>query len=495
MRPIHPKRRALLLAAVLLVGLAAPGAGQSAQASSKWKARAKAVKVAEWPAPFRSVTARPGKKPGTAVVKWRASEKTTSYYRLDMASTVFHPNQKPLPKKGRNFRSVKIPRTATSYTISAKLAAKVGAPLGSGNHIFYRFYAVNSVGKKRTVAWPGIHATATAPLPPTSASSGGGKIRIASFNVASVRATLNINGRLPWVERRNKVARSILNSGAGIIALQELGPGNIYDGGSRAGGTLKRQTDDLVDAVNKRSPKRPYALVRRTAYYEPGLGYGSQGMRILYDTTRFQQLLDCPDTSETTNRKGATVIVEYSRSCSFQLPIRSNDRAKERRTAGYAKFRDLRTGKEFYVVSVHLDPRPGTTKKQQRGFGDLRAAQARYVVKKMKQINTEKLPVFVGGDLNSWQNQQQVGASAHRVFVANGYYDGSATRKRQGMELPTTSGWARTTVKPAYGFGSRIDYVLAWGVRGSLQYKNTMVRTQSARGSDHSLVWATFRLP
>lgn len=471
----------------LVCATVTPGVtGTPAQAASAkaWQVEAKRIKVSKWPARFKSVTGKPGKAPGTAVIRWRASNATTSYYRLDMASTIFHPSSKTMPKKGRNFRSVKIPRSAKSYTISAKLAAKVGAPVGSGNHIYYRFYAVNAAGKKKiTRVWPGLEATATSParLPAT-----GTNIRIATFNVASVRATLNKAGRLPWLDRRDRIASMIRSSGAGIVALQELGPGNTKDGGSLDRGTLTRQTDDLVTAVNMLSPNQPFALVRRTSYYTPGSTNGTQGMRILYDTTRYRQMLHCPDTTGNS---------QNSPSCSFALPTRPGDAERNRLRAAYAKFTEVATGKQFYVVSAHLDARLGATKAEQRSFGALRKSQARTIIQFMRKLNTEKLPIFVAGDFNSWQNQPVVGASAQQVFLANGFYDGLAAAKRSGVAMATASQW-KTTVTPAStGFGSRIDYIMAWGTSGSVEYHNTMLRRDTARVSDHALIWATFRLP
>ncbi|TQL62114.1 endonuclease/exonuclease/phosphatase family metal-dependent hydrolase [Rarobacter faecitabidus] len=481
-----PRTRLRALAIAVLVASLVAGLGTAiapAAQAATWKSQAKKVKASAWPARVAKVTAGPGSAPGTAIVKWKASNETTSYYQLDLASTMFSKSDKTLPTRGRDFHSIKIPRNARSYTVSAALAAKVGAPIGSGNHIFFRFYAVNSAGKKNIVrVYPGLHAFTTAP----PATGGTTDLTVASYNVGSIKAAVKTKGATPWSSRRAKVASIIASSGAGLVALQEVGPGNIVDGGAVKSTGLPRHTDDLVAALADKVGSDKYRLVRTTPYVQAGKTSGSQGARILYDSTQYKLLSNCP---EETGKNA------YSPSCSFPLPLNSGDSEGYRRRAAYALFEQISTGKVFYFVSVHLEHREGTTSKSILKLDKLRGKQATAVVSTMKSINTSGYPVIIGGDLNSWQNYQRTGALPQTKFLKGGYIDGASATKRVGVKYPTSSQWATTVKASTVGFGSRIDYLLAKGVAGATRYTNTMVRKDSRRGSDHALIKVTFRLP
>lgn len=180
---------------------------------------------------------------------------------------------------------------------------------------------------------------------PTAASpkATGKKIKIASFNVRTARA---ISDNRSWLDRRMDIDTEIASHAPQVIALQELGPGRADGKTGRTVGTV-RQTESLEQA-HKAIGASKYWLVRTTPYVAAGKPSGTQGARILYDSNKLGLSSLC---SETTGNRN------YSSSCSIKLPLLSGDSEKLRRRAAYAKLRNKATGKQFYVVSAHLDGR------------------------------------------------------------------------------------------------------------------------------------------
>ena len=427
-----------------------------------------------------SLTAVGGSAPGTVVFRWTQKKTYTTSYVLELATSSFATGA-----KGLNHLKITIPGTKSSYTLTAAKAAKAGAPLGSGTYLYYRFRAVNkgSAGS-RTRVFPNLRAVLPSPVAPATT---GTTLHVASYNVASVKATAGSSAGGEWLSRVDKVAKTIVDSDAGVVGLQELGPGSAVDGGSLNGGTVASQAQSLVSAVHQRSGGSGFQLVRSTSYFAPGTKHDSQGARILYDSSRYRQLSSCAEN---------TGNADWSASCTILLPLASGDSEAQRRRAAYALFEDLSTGARFWFVSAHLDSRNSTKASLQKKYATLRGKQAATVASTMASLNASlNLPIVVTGDFNDWQNDQAAGNPPHETFVAKGYYDASAAQTRVNTALPTTSQW-RTTVEPAaLGFGTRFDYILVHGARGAVRYVNTMVAKDANRASDHALVHAILRIP
>lgn len=480
---------ALAVSSALILGPAAVGTASAAPASTPVLASAAtglatAKATVRIPERIRSLAAKPGAKPGTVTFSWKQNKKHTTAFVLEIASTAFSPTNKTLPKRGRDYQRIVISGKKSSYTLSAKRAAKSGATPRSGAHLYYRFSAVNKTkAGKRTRVYPGLRAVL--PRAATPAATGT-SLRVASYNVASVKATLTKPG-LSWDARRTKVASTILASRAGVVGLQELGPGSKYDGGSTA--NAPRQTDDLVATLRSlakaQGSSASYRLVRTTPYVAPGTTHGSQGARILYDASRYTLRSTCGETTGTRS---------YSASCTIAMPVLPGDSRGKQRKAAYAQLADRATGKTFYVVSAHLDPRKDSAGSKGR-YDTLRRDQVRAIMRAIDAINTTGDPVLMTGDLNSWQSNKHTGSLPHRALIAAGYHDGAASTKRTNAQYPTTTGWATTAKASSIGYGPRLDYVLAKGVQGSVAYKAHVTKKDATRASDHHLVWAQFRLP
>lgn len=482
---------ALTLSFALVLGPAAVGTASAAPVPTAAQAPAltglaavKAKTKVRIPERIRWVKAKPGAKPGTVTFTWKQNKKHTTAFVLEIASTSFSPTNKSLPKRGRDYQRIVISGKKSSYTLSAKRAAKSGATSRSGAHLYYRFSAINKTkAGKRTRVYPGLRAVLPRPAKP---SATGTSLRVASYNVASVKATLKKPGR-SWDARRAKVASTILSSRADVVGLQELGPGSKYDGGSTK--NAPRQTNDLVATLRSQAKAKgssaDYRLVRTTPYVAPGTSHGSQGARILYDASRYTLRSTCAETTGSRN---------YSDSCTIAMPVLSGDSRGKYRKAAYARFEDRRTGKTFYVVSAHLDPRKDSKGSKGR-YDKLRRNQVRTIMRSIDAINTTGDPVILAGDLNSRQSNQFTGSLPHRALIAAGYHDGAASAKRINAQYPTTTGWATRAKAASIGYGPRLDYVLAKGIQGSVAYKAHVKKKDSRRASDHHLVWAQFRLP
>jgi len=446
-----------------------------------WSTTARTATAAK-PTPSKArFRVKPGKKPGSVTFRWKKRNLRPSKYVLTIASSMFYPGSEGLARRGRHQRKIVIPGKRSSYTVSPKVAKKAGVRVGSGDTLYYRFVTkYPKKAKKRTQLSTGLHGTLTAP---GKKPRKGAKVRVATYNVASATVTAPETGvGRPWLNRVAKVAKIINDSGAGIVGLQELGPGNQIDGHLSMTRDPVRQTDSLVTKLNKDLERAPWRLVRAGAYTGPGVPQGTQGARILYDASRYELLTDCDDD------------VPASTSCTISTPILPGETTMtNERRAAYAEFRDRSTGTRFYVVSAHLDYRRGATAAQQRAYDLLRKKQAKRVVRFMQSINTDNRAVILTGDLNGWQNDVVSGNPAHDALLKAGYYDASATKKRKGDDLLTSTSW-RTSI-PRTSLASRLDYIMVRGVKGSLSYVNTMVASDAARASDHSLVMADLRIP
>lgn len=459
---------ALSVSSVLAVGLVT--ASQPAGAASS-------------PSAVSSVTAVPGARPGEAVFRWTSAGTHTDYFVLETALTSFSTSSRSsLPRHGRNAKAFTIAASARSWTMSAAQATSAGAGVGSGNYLYYRLYAVNKEGTQTaTKAYPYLQAVMPRALG-TSRSRKGTDIRVATFNVRTVKATKD---KRNWLKRVDDVAGEILTSRAGVVLLQEVSPGRA-DGKGGSTAKVGRQTTTLLDHLAKQGGNAyDYKMARTTSYLKSGLPRGTQGGRVLFDNKRYKLLSSCP---EKTGKKS------YHASCSFKLPILSTDSEKKRRRGGYALLQNRGTGQRFWAVSAHLDPRHSSSKTKGPRYERLRGDQARYLVSFINKINTRGYPVVFGADLNSWQSDR-CGYSGHDVFIAAGYYDTASALTQTRADYNTSNGFDTTLRPSTHGFGPHLDAVLVKGGKGGAdRWMNMMANPDPDRPSDHNLVYADIRI-
>jgi len=307
---------------------------------------------------------------------------------------------------------------------------------------------------------------------PTIAASKAKVVRVATFNVRTARAT---HDKRSWLKRSPDVAREILSRNPGVVALQELGPGRA-DGKK---GTLKgrvRQTTSLTNSLKRLGGGR-YKLVRTTSYFAPGTKHGTQGARILYDSSRFTLKTRCPEKTGKRN---------FNKSCAFDLPLAPGDSKEKLRSAAYAEFADKRTGHRFFVVSAHMDSRHSKSNKVEAKYNRLRASQARAVANKLARVNPHNRPVVFGGDINSWRTDRGRYAP-HRALVAKGYRDAAKAKVRINYAYTTVNHYDVKLKKSRSGNGTRLDVIMVKGARGVTRYENKMAVVDRSRPSDHNM--------
>jgi endonuclease/exonuclease/phosphatase family metal-dependent hydrolase len=295
-------------------------------------------------------------------------------------------------------------------------------------------------------------------------------LRVGTFNVRTARAN---DGR-SWLQRANDVAREIASRGPGVLAVQELGPGRADGSKGTTTGHL-RQTVSLERSLKSVIGDSRYQLVRTTPYVRPGTNHGTQGTRILYDTRKFKLLSHCPEKTGSKN---------YNSSCSMNLPLRSSDSESLRRSAAFAKFAHRKTGKRFWVVSVHLDDRHSSSLSTEKSYNALRGAQARAVYLKVNGLRKADEKIIYAGDFNSWATNR-AGDAPREYLLHQGFQDTAAAAKtRINIKYPTVNHFNTTlSAKPI-----RLDVVMIKGSKRVLRYENVMKRVDSSRPSDHNLV-------
>ena len=457
---LHRRAAAMVVSVVLMLGLLPSLPATAAPAM---------------PSRISSVSAQPGPQPGEVTFRWSGAGQNTRYYLLETGLTSFSPSRySSLPRHGRSATYFRISPLTRSFTLTAAQTAAAGAGLGTGRHLYYRIFAVNESGSSTaTRAYPSLGAVMPRGL---AANAVGTPVRMATFNVRTARAR---SDKRHWQVRAASVAREIAQQSPGVVAIQELSPGRV-DG--KNGSTLKvgRQTTSLTDELAKIGAGR-YKLVRSTFYVKSGTKFNTQGARILYDSELFSlSARQCP---EKTGKK------YYNGSCTVTLPLLKGDSENLRRKAAFAMLTSRATGKSFYVVSAHLDPRHSSSASTEARYNDLRGAQVRAILAKVDAENSRGLPVLFGADINSWQNNR-VGDAPHEALVAAGYYDGVAAIQHVNLAYPTVNHY-RPVLKPKpSGFGTRIDVVMVRGARGSNLYHNVLRPEEAARPADHNLVLA-----
>jgi len=428
------------------------------------------------PTSISSVTSKPGPNVGEITFTWIHDGKNTTGYVLRTALSSWSDTDPKMAKTGRQQRSLDISEKLRTITLTEAQVTAAGAGVATGNHLYFRFAAVNkgSNGETTTKNYPYLRAMLPKPLP---ASTSNGKIRVGSFNVRTARA---LQDARTWLQRAPDVATAIVGSNAGVVALQELGPGRA-DGATGTTGGTPRQTDSLLTALDKVNGTK-YDLVRTTPYVSSGQTSGTQGMRILFDNTRYILRSSCPDTTG----KSA-----YSSSCSIVTPILASDSESERRRAAVAEFEDRATGLRFLFVSAHLDSRHSDTVATEVSYDALRKSQANTIAAAVDALNPKNVPVIIAGDMNTWQNSR-VNNSAHDTLIDQGYYDMSAAVTRTNFQYGTINHFDTTMKVAAQGFGTRLDMILVKGARGATRFDNVMEVTDSTRPSDHNLILADF---
>ena len=303
------------------------------------------------------------------------------------------------------------------------------------------------------------------------------RVRVATFNVRTARADIGTTRQ--WLHRALSVAQEIDRANPGIVSIQELGPGRA-DGQRISVGDGLRQTTSLLKELDSIGADR-YQLTRTTAYVEPGAYHGTQGPRILFDKTKYRLVSNCVETTGKSN---------WNPSCAMVMPT---VKAVAPISAAYAEFEDRSTGRNFFVISAHLDSRHSSTLSTEKSYDALRAAQASAIYAKVNSLADGK-PIIFGGDINSWRTK--AGSHApYNYLYGKGFREAAAKAPSKiNAQYPTVNHWYTTLKANAAGRQVALDVVMLNRGKSFSTYENVMKVVDSSRPSDHNMVVADLTL-
>jgi exonuclease III len=335
------------------------------------------------------------------------------------------------------------------------------------------FAATAAAATLALLASPGLAAeavpTSQAPTAVTAqAAAAGTAVRFATFNVRTSRADIGTSRQ--WLRRALSVAQEIKDHNPGIVAIQELGPGRA-DGKRVSVGNGLRQTTSLLKALDSIGASK-YNLTRTTAYVKPGAYHGTQGTRILFDSSRYRLVTRCVETTGTSN---------WNPSCGMVIPNKGGPPS----SAAFAEFEDRSTGRNFFVISGHLDSRHSGTLSKERSYDAIRAAQIRAIDAKVNKLANGK-PIIFGGDINSWRTK----AGSHAPFnylYSKGFRDSARAANKIDAQYPTVNHWKTTLKANAKGRQVALDVIMLNRGKSFSTYENVMKVVDSSRASDHNM--------
>jgi endonuclease/exonuclease/phosphatase family metal-dependent hydrolase len=413
--------------------------------AARWSAPVRVATKAHLPDKIQNAHGVPGTRPGETTFRWKSGGGHTDFYRITTALTPFGTSR--TPATGRHSTTFKVGGNRRSVTLTPAQTARAGAGVGTGRHLFFRITAVrkgNADSASRRYAHLG-HTTVAGKGP----TGNGAALRFASYNVHV--ASKDVPGH-PWKDRAPLVARNLSRAAPDVVALEEMIP-SMWT--SSAGGRG-------LAAELKRVGMGQYHLTVTDGYTKSSPG----DARILYDPDKVTMTGKCATDPG---------------SCTILMP----DPSGKARLAAYAQFK-VATGQRFWFVAAHLNP--GNTAKTD----SVRGKQAQAIVEGMSRINSEHLPVIVGGDFNSSQTSNGKDAP-HTAFLQGGYFNTSSARRQIDLEYNSVNAYKSPQRRSNYGFGSMIDSILTLGMPGASDFKQW--RTTGPYPSDHNLVTTDLRLP
>ena len=388
-------------------------------------------------APSGPVTAASGPGPGEVTFTWETQGLYTDYFKIETATS-------PFANGMRDHRVFKVDPDLRTYTLSAEQTASANAGVGTAWTLVWRFRAVNEGTAGSEQRYFGQGQSRVPGMAPTGTGS---PIRVASYNI---RTDKGESGELGWINRVPHIVQQIEDRKPGIVLLQEL-----YSP------MVPRFVATLAD-----HDMNHYALNRETALKSGLADEKKLQNRLLYDATKYEMVDEC-DTSTT------------STDCHIIWP---SDTGPD--YSPYVRMRDLATGQEFYVLSLHLP--------NGAALDGVRHKAMDAIVEELAKVNTDSLPVILGGDTNS--SQLRTGVRPHDVLMESGFYDTASTVDHVNPEFGTANDFEYQEPS-AFGISPRIDLIATHGMPGSARFVNEVIKQGKPFPSDHNMIWADLRLP
>lgn len=396
----------------------------------------------------------PRLKRGTRVV-------VTASYSNDVLATA-----------GKHWSTSSIPstRTSTVVTIPSSYRSKVGSV--SGNPVYVRVFFYNGSKKSKS---PVVFGWAS---PARVTGTAADRLTVATWNVGNYGATQSLKGHT-WNDRRAAVAAGIVRAAPDVLTVQELSTANVRGSGA----TAVYQYQDLANLL------KPHGY--RLAL--PNVAKGGTGV------ARESHIF--VDSKVTVVAAGLASQKAVARSYSPSTPfVTKSGSAETDRQFAWAHLRNVATGADFYVVSIHLPSgsASATVKVRKAITGGMRA----WIEAKAAADGRASAPIVVGGDFNSYVEAYPTGPTTQ--LASWGYTDSVSTTSRSGTKYGSTNNYADGGY-PAKPFrytyvGPRIDHLFVRHGSGVVKYVNEVVLTSSGgfderyRGSDHNMQLAVFSL-
>lgn len=297
---------------------------------------------------------------------------------------------------------------------------------------------------KQKVAWP-------TPVSPDASASA---IRFGSYNVQC--SGCEVSGEPKWAGRASAVAANINRKNLDILTTLEASG----DTDSKTSGVQQVYTD-----LDRRLPDL------QLTNSESASNTSDPGNRIFFNPAKF-----------TLVATGSLAGIHDYRGSGRDL------------YTPWAKLR-AKTGTQatFLVVAAHYGiptTTNPTTRKTQLGVD---SAQ---LLKALNAMNTSRLPVILGADLNDNRYPEGRTDGAQPTLVRGGFYDSSASLHKYGTMKPTYNNYKAPSqqVSDPNGDGQRIDYILTKGFQGSDEFTNEWNPGGSVIPSDHNLITAVLRV-
>lgn len=412
---------------------------------SAWSAPVRVATRAHVPDRITSGYGGPGPVPGSTTVHWKGSGKYTDFYRITTGLTPF--GTRNSGASGRQSMTFRVDGHRHSLTLSPEQTAAAGAGLGSGRHLFFRIMAVRKGdADSASRAYPFLRSTW---VKGEHASGSGPRLRVGAYNMRV--ATKDVHGH-PWKTRQHLIARNIARHHLDVAGIEELMPAMWTNNMGGVG----------LHKALKQAGAGQYDITRHTAYF-PGNG---QDTKILYNKRKLQLISNCPESRP---------------SCYIPIPDPLHTRV-----AAYAKFKDLRSGQQFYFVSAHLET--GNT----AATDDIRGRQVAAINAGIRQINTQNLPVIFACDSNSSQTAKGVD-QAHQVMLDAGWYNTLSAARVVNGQYNSVNHYMSPERPSPYGFGSMYDTVMTLNLPGADLWKQVI--TGAPWPSDHNMIFTDLRLP
>ena len=235
---------------------------------------------------------------------------------------------------------------------------------------YVRVRVITTGGASLSAYSPPVKMMTSAPVAPVASATS--PLRVASYNVRCANCYAHLPNELPWSGRRDAVVAAIRDEDLDVIGIQEASQGWLKDSAGRAYDLS--QFEDLQQRLgspweltnSRRNNCVKSTTPSRCVYQDQG---ASQGTRILYNSSRVQMLA----------------------SGSKLLPSKADGTSP--RYLAWAILLQKSTGMKFFFADSHLE--------DDKGYYDLRKAQAETALQTIQARNTANLPVIAVGDFNS----------------------------------------------------------------------------------------------